>query len=85
MADKYQISNQCLNGTLFVFYFPPSFICLPPSLPSSFFLPFISSLRRIANHVSLVTTAMLWGSQHLQENAGKASSVWRVLIVLTLL
>lgn len=51
----------------------------------SLFVPFISSLRRIASHVSLVTTVMLWGSQRPQENAGKVSSVWRVQIVLTLL
>lgn len=45
----------------------------------------VSSLRKSASHVSLVTTVMLRDSQGLQDHAGKVSSVWRVLIALTLL
>lgn len=43
------------------------------------------SYRRLVSHVPLVTTVTQPGSHHLQENAGKAFSVWRVQIALTLL
>lgn len=52
-------------------------------LTSFLFVPFISTLRRIASHVSLVTTVFLRGSGRLQGNAGKGSSVWKVQTVLT--
>lgn len=82
-CDSSSISNpnQCFTEAL-SFFFSFSYNLSTP-LPFSLFVLFISHLRRIASHVSLVTIVMLWGSQHLQENAGKVSSVWREQIVLT--
>lgn len=52
-------------------------------LTSFLFVPFISTFRRIASRVSLVTTVMPQGSRRLQGNAGKGSSVWKVQTILT--
>lgn len=67
---------------LFMCFYSYSLPFSPPITPLCFML-LVSSLRKSASHVSLVTTVMLRDSQCLQDHAGKVSSVWRVLIALT--
>lgn len=65
------------------FFFLSAVFLFPYSL--SLFVFIIIPLRRTVSHVSQVTTVMLRGSRHLQENAGKVSSALGVQSVLNLL